>query len=182
VPALLARRVDTRGGMAVTWGRINAGHAPNVIPQEASLAGTMRCLDLDTWHAAPDLVHAAVDEVAALYRAKVELKYVRGVPPVVNDADAATWAAIAAASVLGPTAVVPLGITNMAAEDFACYLSRVRGCFLRVGARGDGEPMIPAHSPTFTVAEGAIAVGAAVLAECARTASAALANAPGRVP
>jgi metal-dependent amidase/aminoacylase/carboxypeptidase family protein len=67
----------------------------------------------------------------------------------------------------------------MAAEDFACYLSRARGCFLRVGARGEGEPTTPAHSPNFDVAEGAIAVGAAVLAECARTASAALARATG---
>jgi hippurate hydrolase len=76
--------------------------------------------------------------------------------------------------VLGEGAVVPLGITNMAAEDFASYLERVPGCFLRVGARREGERVIPAHSPEFDVAEEAITIGATVLAETARRASHAL--------
>jgi hippurate hydrolase len=76
--------------------------------------------------------------------------------------------------VLGAEGVVPLGTPNMAAEDFAFYLERVPGCFLRVGARRDGEAIIAAHSPHFDVAEEAIGVGATVLAESARRASAAL--------
>ncbi|CAM5700388.1 amidohydrolase [Streptomyces californicus] len=70
VPALLARRVDARSGLALTWGRLETGHAPNVIPQRAELSGTVRCLNLDAWREAPDLVHAAVDEVAGMHRAK----------------------------------------------------------------------------------------------------------------
>jgi metal-dependent amidase/aminoacylase/carboxypeptidase family protein len=62
----------------------------------------------------------------------------------------------------------------MGGEDFAFYLERVPGCFLRFGARAAGEEPIAAHSPRFDVAEGAIFVGAAVLAECARVASTAL--------
>ena len=98
-------------------------------------------------------------------------------PQVINDADAAMWAAEAAGRVLGHDAVVPLGITNMAGEDFAWYLQTIRGCFLRIGARRDGERVIPAHSPEFDVAEEVIAVGAAVLAESARVASSVLAGA-----
>ncbi len=52
-PALLSRRVDSRSGLSLTWGRIESGHAPNVIPQHAELAGTVRCLNLDTWRQAP---------------------------------------------------------------------------------------------------------------------------------
>ena len=99
-----------------------------------------------------------------------------GVPPVINDERAARWAAEAATSVLGRGAVVPLGTANMAAEDFAWYQQRIPGCFLRIGARREGEPMIAAHSPRFDVAEEAIVVGASVLAECARRASSALAK------
>ena len=87
------------------------------------------------------------------------------------------WAADAADIVLGSDAVVPFGTTNMAGEDFACYLQTIRGCFLRIGARREGEHFIPAHSPEFDVAEEAIAIGAAVLAESARIASATLAGA-----
>ena len=78
---------------------------------------------------------------------------------------------------LGADAVVPLGITNMAGEDFAHYMERIPGCFLRIGARHPGEPVIPAHTPQFHAAEESLFVGAAVLAEAARVASSELASA-----
>jgi metal-dependent amidase/aminoacylase/carboxypeptidase family protein len=76
--------------------------------------------------------------------------------------------------VLGPAAVVPLAGTNMAGEDFACYLERLPGCFLRIGARESGGTFLPAHSPGFYAAEESAFIGAAVLAETARRASAGL--------
>jgi hippurate hydrolase len=94
----------------------------------------------------------------------------RGPPPVVNPAAQAEVARTAATRALGEGAVVPFGITNMAGEDFAFYQERIPGCFMRVGAREEGEEKTAAHSPRFTSAEGCIMVGAAVLAECAREA------------
>jgi hippurate hydrolase len=81
------------------------------------------------------------------------------------------WAKRAAMSILGEGAVVPLGFLNLAGEDFAHYMERMPGCFLRIGAREPGGKMIPAHAPTFYPAEESLFVGAAVLAECARVAS-----------
>ncbi len=63
----------------------------------------------------------------------------------------------------------------MAGEDFAYYLEKLPGCFLRVGAREPGGEVIPAHTPRFYAADESIFVGAAVLAETARVASAELA-------
>jgi hippurate hydrolase len=83
----------------------------------------------------------------------------------------AGWAREAASAVVGTNNVVPLGFLNLAAEDFSNYLERIPGCFLRIGARESGGPVIPAHSPTFAPAEDCLFVGAAVLAECARVAS-----------
>ncbi len=62
----------------------------------------------------------------------------------------------------------------MGGEDFAFYLEKIPGCFLRIGAREAGGEAVAAHSPRFHAADGAIFVGAAVLAECARVASEAL--------
>jgi hippurate hydrolase len=67
-----------------------------------------------------------------------------------------------------------LGFVNLAGEDFAHYLERMPGCFMRIGAREPDGVMVPAHSPHFVAAESSIFVGAAVLAETARVASAAL--------
>jgi len=72
----------------------------------------------------------------------------------------------------GEEAIVPLGSLNLAAEDFASYLEQMSGCFLRIGARENGGATIPAHSPRFYAAPESIFVGAAVLAEAARIASA----------
>jgi len=66
---------------------------------------------------------------------------------------------------------VPFGTTNMGGEDFAFYLERIPGCFLRIGAREEDGERIPAHSPRFQSAEESLFIGAAVLAECARVAS-----------
>jgi hippurate hydrolase len=101
----------------------------------------------------------------------------RGPPPVVNPPQQAAWAREAASSLLGRENVVPLGFLNLAGEDFANYMERIPGCFLRIGAREDGGAMIPAHSPTFAPAEESLFIGAAVLAESARVASRALAAA-----
>jgi metal-dependent amidase/aminoacylase/carboxypeptidase family protein len=73
--------------------------------------------------------------------------------------------------VLDDAALVPLGTTNMGGEDFAVYMETIPGCFMRIGAREPGGRVIAAHSPGYYAAEGALFIGAAVLAECARAAS-----------
>ncbi|GAA2074643.1 M20 family metallopeptidase [Streptomyces albiaxialis] len=138
VPALLSRRVDARAGLALTWGRIEAGHACNVIPQRAELSGTLRCLDLDTWREAPDLVHAAVDEVATLHRAKCELNYVRGVPPVVNEPGVTALLREAMTARFGADSVESTE-QSLGGEDFSWYLERVPGAMARLGVRPPGD-------------------------------------------
>ncbi|MFD6419802.1 amidohydrolase [Streptomyces sp. NPDC060194] len=159
VPVLAARRVDGRSALAVTWGRIEAGHASNVIPQHAELSGTVRCLDLDAWRAAPDVVHEAIDEIAALYRAKSEITYVRGVPPVVNDMDVTGLLRDAMTVRLGADAVEDTE-QSLGGEDFSWYLEQVPGAMARLGVRTPGDPVRrDLHRGDFDVDERAITVG-----------------------
>ncbi|CAL9437855.1 M20 family metallopeptidase [Streptomyces werraensis] len=159
VPALVGRRVDTRSGLAVTWGRVESGHAPNVIPQHAELSGTVRCLDLETWRQAPDIVVAAIDEVANLHRAKSEINYVRGVPPVVNEAGATELLRDAMIARRGTEAVEGTE-QSLGGEDFSWYLERVPGAMARLGVRPPGERVVrDLHQGDFDVDEHAITVG-----------------------
>ncbi|MFI7291589.1 amidohydrolase [Streptomyces anulatus] len=159
VPALLARRVDARSGLAVTWGRLETGHAPNVIPQHAELSGTVRCLDLDAWRAAPDLVHAAIDEVAGMHRAKTVIDYVRGVPPVVNDAESIGLLDAAMTERRGSYAIEDTE-QSLGGEDFSWYLERVPGAMARLGVRTPGDTRgLDLHRGNFDVDEEAITVG-----------------------
>ncbi|WP_427153191.1 amidohydrolase [Streptomyces sp. TRM70308] len=159
VPALLARRVDTRAGLAVTWGRIVSGHAPNVIPQRAELSGTVRCLDLPAWRAAPDVVHAAVDEVAALHQAKSEIDYIRGVPPVVNETTTTELLRNAMAARRGAHTVETTE-QSLGGEDFSWYLEHVPGAMARLGVRTPNDPTPrDIHQGDFDADERAIPVG-----------------------
>ncbi|QOV36036.1 amidohydrolase [Streptomyces ferrugineus] len=159
VPALVARRADARSGLAVTWGRIDSGHAPNVIPQHAELSGTVRCLDLDTWRQAPDLVVAAIDEIANLHRAKSEINYVRGVPPVVNDPAATELLREAMAARCGADSVEGTE-QSLGGEDFSWYLEHVPGAMARLGVRAPDDRIVrDLHQGDFDVDESAITVG-----------------------
>ena len=169
---IVSRRVNPASPAVVTVGLITGGTAPNIIPDRASLQGTLRATDDATRSLLREAVADIARHVAAAHALEARVTLGVGIPPVVNDPGAAEWAVTAVHAVLGADALVPLGITNMAAEDFASYLQRMPGCFLRIGARREGEAIIAAHSPHFDVAEEAIFVGAAVLAESARRASA----------
>ncbi|WP_210593949.1 M20 family metallopeptidase [Streptomyces sp. GESEQ-35] len=159
VPALVSRRVDSRSGLAVTWGRVEAGHAPNVIPQHAELSGTVRCLDIEAWRQAPDIVHAAIDEIANLYRAKSEINYVRGVPPVVNDSAVAELLRDAMVARRGVEAVEDTE-QSLGGEDFSWYLEHVAGAMARLGVRTPGERTVrDLHQGDFDADESAITVG-----------------------
>ncbi|MGW1880973.1 amidohydrolase [Streptomyces sp. NPDC001970] len=159
VPAVLSRRVDARAGLAVTWGRIESGHACNVIPQHAELSGTVRCLDLHAWREAPDLVHAAIDEVATLHRAKSQINYVRGVPPVVNDAAVTELLRDAHAARRGLDAIEDTE-QSLGGEDFSWYLEHVPGAMARLGVRPPGSgARLDLHRGDFDVDESAITVG-----------------------
>ncbi len=159
VPAALSRRVDPRAGLSIVWGRMEAGHAANVIPQHAELEGTVRCLELGAWHDAPDLVHEVVDQIAAMYRAKCEIAYQRGVPPVVNEAESVELLREAMTRRFGAHTVEDTE-QSLGGEDFSWYLEQVPGALARLGVRPVGDRTArDLHQGDFDIDEGAIAVG-----------------------
>jgi amidohydrolase len=158
LPGAFSRRIDPRSGASLVWGRIESGSAPNVIPQSGELEGTLRCLDLEAWRQAPDLMHELVDAIASTYGAKWELEHHRGVPPVVNDADAVAAMRAVAVDVLGASEVEGTE-QSLGGEDFSWFLEQVPGQLTRLGVRTPGHPPYDLHQGTFDVDERAIGVG-----------------------
>jgi len=136
--------------------------------RRAELAGTVRATTAESRALLTSEVVRIAHAVAATHRLRASVTVSEGTPPVVNTRDASLWAVQAVHDILGPAALKPLGTTNMGGEDFAFYLERIPGCFLRIGAREAGGDRIAAHSPRFYPDEEALFVGAAVLAQCAR--------------
>lgn len=171
IQTIVARKLNPATPGVVTVGRITAGNAPNVIPDRASLAGTIRAVDRASRKLMIDELRRLAEQIGAAHGITATVNIPEGTPPLVNPDQATAWSRTAVTRVLGADALVPLGFLNLAGEDFAYYLERMPGCFLRVGAREAGAAPIPAHSPRFYAAEDSIFVGSAVLAECARVAA-----------
>jgi hippurate hydrolase len=142
-----------------------------VIPETAELTGAIRATTPASRALLVGELERMVLAVADTHRLMANVRVVDGTPPVVNSVDGAAWAACAVREVLGDQALVPLGTTNMGGEDFAFYLEKMPGCFLRIGAREPGGEHRAAHTPRFYPAEDALFIGSAVLAQCARAAA-----------
>ena len=171
IQTIVARRLNPATPGVVTVGQIAAGNAPNVIPDRATLSGTIRAVEPGSRKLMIDELRRLSTSIAEAHGVSASVSLPEGTPPLVNPEQATMWSREAVTRVLGADALVPLGFLNLAGEDFAYYLERIPGCFLRIGAREPGGATIPAHSPRFYPAEDAIFVGSAILAECARVAS-----------
>jgi amidohydrolase len=171
VPGLLSRRADPRHAMSLVWGAVGAGAAANAIPREGTLRGTVRILSADAWQRAEDLVRELIADVARPTGAEVEVGYVQGVPPVVNDPGSVEVLRAAALTAVGPQAVVPAE-QSLGGEDFAWYLQHVPGALGRLGVRRPDAPGPPhdLHQPDFDIDEDALGVGVRLLARTAVTA------------
>lgn len=166
VPAVLSRRTDVRSGVLVAWGQIHAGVAPNAIPSEGFLAGTMRCLDADAWYRAGEMLDDVIEQIAAPYNVEVEVEHIRGVPPVVNTEAETTMVESAARAELGEDAVV-LVEQSMGGEDFAWMLQAVSGSMIRLGTRTPGGPTYDLHRDDYIPDERAIQCGVQIMASTA---------------
>jgi hippurate hydrolase len=171
---IVARRLPPGEPAVVTVARLEAGTADNVIPERARIAGTLRAVRPDTRAALEEELRRTAGGVAAAHGVEAQVMVTRGTPPLVNPEPAIAWARSAVAHVLGEAALVRLPAPNLGGEDFACYLERMPGCFLRIGGRAPGAPVTHAHTPRFLPDDRTVLLGAAVLAETARRASAAI--------
>lgn len=162
LPALLSRRVDPRTGTVLVFGQIEAGNAPNAMPDLGRIRGTLRTADIHTWRSMQPLVSELIAQVLAPTGCSFTLNYTRGVPPVLND-DVATALFAAAGKRMDPHSVVEAPQSS-GGEDFSWYLEHVPGSMARLGCwTGEGDRH-DLHQGDLLVDEGAITVGATVFA------------------
>jgi hippurate hydrolase len=173
---IVSRRLDPAQPGVVTIGTVSAGTAHNIIPDRARLSGTIRATSAGARALLTGELRRIAEAQAVAYGVRATVTLKGGTPPIVNPEQPVAWAREAVEHTMGADALVPLGTTNMGGEDFAVYMESIPGCFMRIGAREPGAKVIAAHSPQYYAAEETLFIGAAVLSEAARVASAALAQ------
>jgi len=162
LPLLVNRRLDPRSGALLVWGAIQAGAASNVIPRQGTLGGTLRVMDRAAWELAEPVVTELVEQLLAPSGAEHRLTYIRGVPPVVNDAASVALLQRAVTAGVGVDAVTDAE-QSAGAEDFAVLLDHAPGALARLGVWDGLEPQVDLHSSAFRADERAIPVGVRTL-------------------
>lgn len=158
LPTLLSRRVDPRSGTVLAWGAVHSGEAPNAIPQDGVLRGTLRTGDREIWAELGPLVHELVQGLLAPLGVGFDLQHRRGVPPVVNDAECTHLLRQAVQDAMGEHAQSGTPQSS-GGEDFGWYLEHVSGSFARLGVSAPGAEPFDLHQPRFDLDERALPVG-----------------------
>jgi len=166
LPGALSRRLDPRAGASLVWGIVRSGSAKNVIPSSGEAVGTVRMLDGVAWVEAEGLIRELIAQIVAPYGVGAEVSYIRGVPPVVNEPVSTAMLARAVESVVGESGHV-FTAQSLGGEDFAWYLESVPGAMGRLGTRTPGGPTYDLHQGNLRIDEGAVVIGAKVLAAAA---------------
>jgi amidohydrolase len=178
---IVSREVNPAHPSVLTVGRFDAGTASNVIAGRAILQGTIRAQEQAVRDQIVSALKRICASIASLHDARIEVTVEEGTPPVVNPPEMAQIAREAASRVVGEENAVPLHTTNMGGEDFAYYMQKIPGCYVRFGTRAEGHEAFPAHSSRFDFDETALGLGARYFHEVAKIAGArALERARGR--
>ncbi|RMG67408.1 MAG: amidohydrolase [Bacteroidetes bacterium] len=157
-------RSDPRIPAILSFGRVEALGATNIIPEEVKVAGTLRCLDETKRHAALEQIRRIVHQVAEMYGGRAELDLKLGYPVLHNDEALTARSRARIADYVGEENVVDLDIW-MAAEDFAWYTQEIPGCFYRLGTRNEARGIIHGlHTPRFDIDEDALALSTGLMA------------------
>jgi hippurate hydrolase len=156
--SVVARNIDPRQTAIVTIGALHAGSAANVIPDEATLALSIRSFDAGVRDLLEQRIRALVTAHVAGYGGEVTIDYERGYPVVVNSEAETAFARQMAEELVGPQRVIAPFPPVTGSEDFAYYLLEKPGCFLRLG---NGEEGAMLHNPKYDFNDAILTTGAA---------------------
>lgn len=164
--ALVSRVRNPVDPVVVSIGMIHGGTRHNILPDEVRLEGTVRTFRPATRVLIAAALKRRVRSIAASLGARVSIDYEAGYPALWNPAGPTAVVCESLRAELGASRVLELEHPVMGAEDFARYLERVPGTFLRLGAGIPGKPAA-LHSATFAPPQESLAVGATALAVAA---------------
>lgn len=158
--SIVARRTDPLDSAVISITQFHAGSAHNVIPDCATLGGTVRTLLARVQDEVERLITQVVLATAAAHGAEAVITYQRGYPPVVNAHGPTECAARAAAQLLGGDNVIRKRPPGMGGEDFSFMAQAVPGCFVRIGQAEGDQFSTQVHHPAYDFNDAILPIGA----------------------
>jgi amidohydrolase len=158
--SIVARNVSPRDVAVLSVTRILSGDAYNVIPQTATLGGTVRTMTRETMSIVEEGMNRITGGVAAAFGATAEVDFRLIFAPLINHPEHVQAIADAAAELVGDTNVNRAQAPAVASEDFAFMLEQVPGAYINLG---NGESAA-VHNHLYNFNDEAIPFGSALFA------------------
>lgn len=148
----------------LSFGKVVADGATNVVPDLVRLEGTFRTMN-ETWRKeAHSLIEKVSSDIATGLGGSIDLEVRHGYPVLYNHEQITEASGKLARNLLGSDRVEDIDI-RMTAEDFACFTQSIPGMMYRLGVKEpDSEQVYPLHTPRFRADETALRTGISVLA------------------
>jgi amidohydrolase len=161
---IVSRRCKPGVPSVLSFGKVIANGATNIIPDKVEVEGTFRTMN-EEWRAEAHLIMIEVAEnIAKSMGGTCEFRVERGYPFLVNDEPLTLLAIDAARNYLGTANVVDLEM-RMTAEDFSYYSQLMPACFYRLGTRNESKGITSGvHTSTFDVDESSLEIGSGLMA------------------
>ncbi|HEU0215217.1 MAG TPA: M20 aminoacylase family protein [Stellaceae bacterium] len=158
---IVSRNVRPVETAVISVTRFHAGQAYNVIPDKATLGGTVRCFSDAVMTLIETNMRRIAESVAAGFGAKAELDFRPLFPVLMNHADETQFILDCAAELVGEENVNRNMVPTMASEDFAAMLRAVPGAYIQIG-NGDGEGACEVHNPGYDFNDAALPFGSSL--------------------
>jgi amidohydrolase len=166
--SIVGRNVDPLDAAVISVGQFTAGTAPNIIPDQALLRGTVRTFTLEVRALVRERLQDMAESLQKSFRVAVDYRFIPGVPSTINDETVAADLYAAAVSVLGAENVGYL-TPKMGGEDFGLFTQVVPGAFMRLGCANEARGITAkGHSPHFDVDETSLPIGVEIMVEAIR--------------
>ena len=159
--SIVSRNISAWDNVVVSVTRVLAGEAYNVVPESATLGGTVRVMKREALATVETAMKRIVTSTAAAFGATATLDFRLIFAPLVNHPGHTEAMADAAAELVGEAHVNRAKTPAMASEDFAFMLERVPGAYINIG---NGEDSAPVHNSHYNFNDAAIPYGSAVFA------------------
>ena len=170
IQSFVTRQVSVFDPAVVTIGQITAGTTDNIIPETATLFGTVRTLSAHQRGTIQVGLQRLIEGIAAAHGGSAVVGFEQGFPVTVCDARATALGAAVAVETFGAAAWQTMDSPIMGAEDFAYVLEKVPGAMFFLGAAAQGSDWrncCGLHSNHMTIDEAVMARGAAMHAAIA---------------
>jgi len=159
--SIVSRNVSAWDNLVLSVTRVLAGNAYNVIPETATLGGTVRAMRRETMTKVETTMRRIATSTAAAFGATASLDFRVIFAPLMNHEGHTEAMADTAAELVGDAHVDRAKPAAMASEDFAFMLEKVPGAYINIG---NGEDSAPVHNSHYNFNDAAIPYGSALFA------------------